>query len=46
MHDYVYYLKVGEELIDDIIFESEAAAIEFAVIAGYEDYEVVDWDCA
>lgn len=43
-HDYVYYLKVDDELIDDIIFESEAAAKEFAEIAQYENYEIIEWD--
>lgn len=46
LHDYVYYLKVDGELIDDIIFESEAAAKEFAEIAQYENYEIIEWDVA
>lgn len=46
MKDLVYYLKVEEELIYELVFESEAAAIEFAEESAYKDYEVVEWDCA
>jgi len=45
-NDYVYYLKVNGELIDDIIFESEEMAKEFAEIAQYENYEIIEWDVA
>ena len=45
LHDYVYYLRVKGELIDDLIFGSEAAAKESAECAGYEDDEVIEFDC-
>ena len=45
MSDCVYYLKVEGELIYELVFESEKAAIEFAEEIAYKDYEVVEWDC-
>lgn len=42
--DYVYYIKVDGELIEELIFSSEAAAIEFAEASNYENYEIVEWD--
>ena len=45
LHDYVYYLKVDGKLIEELIFESKAVAIEFAIASGDENYEVVEWDC-
>ena len=42
--DYVYYLKVNEEIIDDLIFSTEELAIEFAKESGYNNYEVIEWD--
>ena len=44
--DFIYYLEVDGELIEDLIFESEAAAKEFAECSGYENYEIVEWDVA
>ena len=42
--DYVYYLKVNDELLDDLIFSTEELAIEFAKESGYNNYEVIEWD--
>jgi len=42
--DFVYYLKEDGELIPELIFDSEAAAIEFAEASAMKDYEVVEWD--
>jgi len=44
MSDVVYYLKVKGEIIPELIFSSEAAAIEFAEESGYDDYVVIEWD--
>jgi len=46
MKDLVYYLKVENEMLYELVFESEEAAIEFAEKSAYKDYEVVEWDCA
>lgn len=46
MKDIVYYLKVEDEIIYELVFESEALAIEFAEENAYKDYEVVEWDVA
>ena len=45
-HDYVYYLKVNGDIVEGIVFESEAAAKEFAECAEYENYEIIEWDVA
>ena len=42
--DYVYYLKVDGELIEELIFSTEELAIEFAKESNYETYEVIEWD--
>lgn len=42
--DYVYYIKVDDKLIEELIFSSEAAAIEFAEASNYENYEIIEWD--
>lgn len=45
-NDYVYYLKVDGDIVEGIVFESEAAAEEFAEASGYENYEIIEWDVA
>ena len=42
--DYVYYLKIDGELIEELIFSTEELAIEFAKESNYETYEVIEWD--
>jgi hypothetical protein len=44
MKDFVYYLMVDGEIIPELIFSSEAAAIEFAEVSEMKDYQVVEWD--
>lgn len=46
MKDYVYYLMVEEELVPELIFESEQEAIEYAEENAIRDYQVVAWDVA
>lgn len=45
-HDYVYYLKIDGDILEGVVFESEQAAKEFAELAEYENYEIVEWDVA
>lgn len=44
--DYVYYLMIEEELVPEMIFESEQEAIEYAEENAIRDYQVVAWDVA
>lgn len=46
MKDCVYYLSENGEFLPELVFESEAAAIEYAEENALNNYEVIEWDCA
>jgi len=46
MKDLVYYLKIENEIVYELCFESEFEATEYAEVNAIKDYEVVEWDCA
>lgn len=41
--DFIYYLNVDGELLDDLIFSTEELAEEFAKEQGYENYWILKW---
>lgn len=44
MKDYVYYLKENGEILLELVFPSEAKAIDYAEKNAINNYEVVEWD--
>jgi hypothetical protein len=44
LHDFVYYIKEGNEIIYEFVFESEQAAIDFAEMKEMKDYEIIEYD--
>jgi hypothetical protein len=44
MVDYVYYLKVEDEIIYEFVFGTEKEAIEFAEKEALNNYEILRWD--
>lgn len=44
MNDFIYYLKVGNDVLDERIFETEKDAIDFATKESIQDYVVIEWD--
>ena len=41
--DFIYYLQVDGKVLEDLIFETEELAEEFAEASEYENYFVIKW---
>lgn len=42
--DFIYYIVRDGKVIEDLIFESEEAARQFAIESEYENFDILEWD--
>lgn len=42
--DYIYYIKINEEILGEHIFSTRSEANNFAKENGIKNYSVLEWD--